>query len=101
MYGIGKIGYLTSEKKEPGMQDLFYSSWDTENSTDATWLINSMEEGKTSSYMCYHTTKELWDYVNLIYSETEIQSQIHEIMLKLGEIHHSEDDIIKYFNSLK
>eukprot|EP00257_Ricinus_communis_P027026 XP_025014440.1 uncharacterized protein LOC112536078 [Ricinus communis] len=99
--GRGKSGYLTGEKKEPDMDDSSYSSWDAENSKVMTWLVNSMEEDISSNYMCYHTAKELWDNVNLMYSDLGNQSQIYEIMLKLGEIHQGEDSTTKYFNSLK
>ncbi|GMI85841.1 hypothetical protein like AT1G21280 [Hibiscus trionum] len=99
--GRGKIGYLTGEKKEPNMDDPSYSSWDAENSMVMTWLVKSMEEDISSNYMCYHTAKELWDNVNLMYSDLGNQSQIYEIMLKLGEIHQGEDSVTKYFNSLK
>ncbi|KAL6345672.1 hypothetical protein AAG906_017408 [Vitis piasezkii] len=36
-----------------------------------TWLVNSTNEEIGSNYMCYSTTKELWDNVNQMYSDLE------------------------------
>ncbi|KAL5756172.1 hypothetical protein ACOSQ2_020918 [Xanthoceras sorbifolium] len=73
--GRGKIGYLTGEKKEPKPEDPAYSTWDAENSMVMTWLVNSMTEDISGNYMCYSTTKELWDNVNQMYSDLGNQSQ--------------------------
>ncbi|RVW16202.1 hypothetical protein CK203_074282 [Vitis vinifera] len=99
--GRGKMGYLTGEKKAPAVDDPNYAIWDTENSMVMTWLVNSMEEDISSNYMCYPTTQELWENVNQMYSDLGNQSQIFELTLKLGEIRQGEDNITKYFNSLK
>ncbi|RVW59122.1 hypothetical protein CK203_104542 [Vitis vinifera] len=66
-----------------------------------TWLVNSMEEDISSNYMCYPTAQELWENVNQMYSNLGNQSQIFELTLKLGEIQQGEDNVTKYFNSLK
>ena len=62
--GRGKIGYLTGDKKAPTPKDPTNVTWDAENSMVMTWLLNSMDEDISSNYMCYSTTKELWDNVN-------------------------------------
>lgn len=67
--GRGKIGCLTGEKKEPAFEDPGYSTSDAENSILMTWLVNCMEDETSSNYMCYHTAKELGDYINLMYSD--------------------------------
>ncbi|RVW21088.1 hypothetical protein CK203_106167 [Vitis vinifera] len=99
--GRGKMGYLTGEKKAPAVDDPNYAIWDAENSMVMTWLVNSMEEDISSNYMCYPTTQELWENVNQMYSDLGNQSQIFELTLKLGEIRQGEDNVTKYFNSLK
>ncbi|TYI84257.1 hypothetical protein E1A91_D05G352000v1, partial [Gossypium mustelinum] len=58
------------------------------------------EEDISSNYMCYSTTKELWDNVNQMYYDLGNQSQIYELTIKLGEIHQGEDTVTKCFNSL-
>ena len=92
------MGYLTGEKKALAADDL---NWDVENSMVMTWLVNSMEEDISSNYMCYPTARELWENVNQMYSDLGNQSQIFELTLKLGEIKQWEDNMTKYFNSLK
>ncbi|KAL5777605.1 hypothetical protein ACOSP7_010531 [Xanthoceras sorbifolium] len=99
--GRGKIGYLTGEKKEPKPEDPAYSTWDAENSMVMTWLVNSMTEDISGNYMCYSTAKELWDNVNQMYSDLGNQSQVYELTLKLGDIRQGNDNVTKYFNSLK
>ncbi|RVW76413.1 hypothetical protein CK203_056591 [Vitis vinifera] len=101
MKGHGKMGYLTGEKKAPAVDDPNYAIWDAENSMVMTWLVNSMEEDINSNYMCYPTAQELWENVNQMYSDLGNQSQIFELTLKLGEIRQGEDNVTKYFNSLK
>lgn len=49
------------------------------------WLVNSMEEEISVSYMCYPTAKDLWDNATLMYSDLGNQSQTYEIQLELGE----------------
>eukprot|EP00261_Vitis_vinifera_P032129 XP_019073372.1 PREDICTED: uncharacterized protein LOC104877926 [Vitis vinifera] len=95
------MGYLTSEKKAPAVDDPNYAIWDVENSMVMTWLVNSMEEDISSNYMCSPTAQELWENVNQMYSDLGNQSQIFELTLKLGEIQQGEDNVTKYFNSLK
>ncbi|RVW50122.1 hypothetical protein CK203_012113 [Vitis vinifera] len=99
--GRGKMGYLTGEKKAPAVDDPNYAIWDAENSMVMTWLVNSMEEDISSNYMCYPTAQELWENVNQMYSDLGNQSRIFELTLKLGEIRQGEDNVTKYFNSLK
>ena len=65
------------------MDDLNYATWDAENSTVMTWLVNSMEEDINSNYMCYPATQELLENVNKMYYELGNQSQIFELTLKL------------------
>ena len=95
------MGYLMGEKKAPAVDDPNYAIWDAENSRVMTWLLNSMEEDISSNYMCYLTTQELWENVNQMHSDLGNQSQIFELTLKLGEIQKGEDNVTKYFNSLK
>lgn len=97
------MGYLTGDKKAPAKKDdPAYTTWDAENSMVMTWLVNSMEEEIGANYMCYATTKELWENLNQMYSDLENQSQIFELTLKLGKIWQGEEDTVtKYFNSLK
>ncbi|KAL5816090.1 hypothetical protein ACOSQ3_024468 [Xanthoceras sorbifolium] len=99
--GRGKIGYLTGEKKEPKPKDSAYSTWDAENSMVMTWLVHSMTEDISCNYMCYLTAKELLDNVNQMYSDLGNQSQVYELTLKLGNILQGNDNVTKYFNSLK
>ncbi|KAL4354706.1 hypothetical protein GQ457_06G016600 [Hibiscus cannabinus] len=66
-----------------------------------TWLVSSMEEDISSNYMCYPTSKKLWDNVNQMYSDLGNQSQIFELTLKLCEMRQGEESVTKYFNSLK
>ena len=95
------MGYLTGEKKAPAVDDPAHVTWDAENSMVMTWLVNSMEEDISSNYMCYPTAQELWENVNQMYFDLENQSQIFELILKLGEMRQGEHNVTKYFNSLK
>ena len=78
-----------------------YATWDAENSMVMTRLMNSMEKDTSSNYMCYPTAQELWKNVNQMYSDPGNQSQIFELTLELDEIRQGEDNVTKYFNSLK
>ena len=89
------------KKKAPAADDLNYATWDAENSMVRTWLVNSMEEGISSNYMCYTTTQELWEDVNQMYSDLGNQSHIFELTRKLGVIRQGEDNVTNYFHSLK
>ena len=72
--GRDKIGYLTREKREPTLEDPSYAMWDAENSMVMAWFVNSMNEDISSNYMCYSTSKELWDNVSKMYSDLGNQS---------------------------
>lgn len=92
---------MTGIKKEPAKDDSIYATWDAESSMVMTWLVNSMDEDISSNYMCYSTAKELWDNINQMYSDLGNQSQVLKLTLKLGEIKQGNDNVTKYFNSLK
>jgi transposase InsO family protein len=99
--GKGKMGYLTGDRKEPDASDPQHDVWDAENSMVMTWLVNSMEEEISSNYMCYSTAKELWESVKEMYSDLENKSQIYELTLKATEIRQGNENVTKYFHSLK
>ena len=79
--GRGKIGYITGESKQPDVNDKTYAIWDAENSMVMTWLVNSMTDEISANYLCYSTTKELWDNVSEMYSDLGNQSQVYELTL--------------------
>ena len=84
--GQGKIGHITREKTTSSLADPSFAGWDAENSMVMTWLVNSMAEAISSIYMCYTTTKELWDNVTQMYSDLGNQSQVFELNLKRDDI---------------
>lgn len=65
-----------------------------------TWLVNSVIEDICSNYMCYSTTKELWDNVNQMYSDLDNQLRVLELNLKLGDIRQGGDTVAQYFHKL-
>lgn len=66
-----------------------------------TQLVNSMTKEIGANYLCYATTKDLWESVSQMYSDLDNQSQIYELTLHFGEIRQAEDFVTKYFNCLK
>lgn len=50
--------------------------------------------------MCYSTTKELWDNVNQMYSDLEIESRVFELNLKLGDVRQRGNTVTRYFHKL-
>ncbi|XP_035548064.1 uncharacterized protein LOC118349022 [Juglans regia] len=96
--GRGKIGYLTGETKEPEKTDSSYVIWDAENSMVMAWLVNAMDEEISANYMCYSTTKELWDNVSQMYSDLGNYSQIYELQQKISNTHQGEGSVTRYMN---
>ena len=88
--GRGKIGYLTGDTKAPNSNNATYATWDAENSMVMAWLVNSMDEDIASNYMCYPTSKELWDNVNSMYFDLGNQSQVYKLQLQLRETRQGE-----------
>ena len=97
----GKIGYLSGETTVPEKTDATYATWDVENSMIMAWPVNALEEDISANYMCYFTSKELWDNINQMYSDFGNQSQFYELETKLREIQQVENTVTKYFNTLK
>jgi hypothetical protein len=60
-----------------------------------------MDKEISSNYMCYVTTKELWESLEEMYFDLRNKSQIHELTLKVKEIQHGSDNVTKYFHFLK
>ena len=60
-----------------------------------------MEEEISANYMCYSTTKELWDNVSKMYSDLGNYSQIYELQQKISKNQQGEDSVTRYFNVLK
>ncbi|KAK0570562.1 hypothetical protein LWI29_003228 [Acer saccharum] len=101
IHGCGKIRYLTSEKAEPDAKDSAHATWDAENSMVIAWLVNSIEEDINVNYLGYSNAKDMWDNLNLMYSNLGNKSQVYELQLKLGEIKQGTDTVTKYFATLK
>ena len=60
-----------------------------------------MVEDISSNYMCYSTTKELWDSMTQMYSNLGNQLQVFELNLKLGDIQQEGNSVTQYFHTLK
>ena len=93
IHGRGKIGYLIGETWAPDIKNPKYATWDAKNNMIMTWLVSSMDDDIGANYLCYSTTKELWDSVYHMYSDLENQSQVYELQLKLGEVKQGTDSI--------
>ena len=71
MKGKGKVGYLNGGIPNPAPEATDYDAWDAENSLVMAWLINSMEPKIGRTYLFYKTAKEVWEFVQSLYSTME------------------------------
>ena len=62
------------------------------------WLINSMEAEVSQNFILCDTTKQLWDIVNLMYSNLNNDSQVYDLRRKVHETKHRSLSATTYFN---
>ena len=83
--GREKMGWLDGSKKAPTAGDLGSEAWQDDNSMVLAWLINSMKVGESQNFILCNTAKQLWDTVNLIYSNLNNDSQPYDLRRKVHE----------------
>lgn len=98
--GKGRYGYLDGSTKKPVESDSFFLTWDAQNSMVMAWLINSMDEKISESFMCYTTAKLMWEAAKRQYSDLENSSQLFELRNKARNLTQAEMDVTTYFNAL-
>ena len=55
----GKIGYLDETLPMPSSDDPSYLEWDVQNSIVMAWLIHSMEEKISDTYLLFNCEGDL------------------------------------------
>lgn len=56
--GKGKMGYLTGKTPEPAAADSNFTTWVFENAKIMSWLLNSMTQDISASYLRLPTTHD-------------------------------------------
>ena len=84
--GKGKMGLLDGSHKPVFPGDAGYPIWDAENSMLMSWLVNSMELEISQGYIFYSTAKDIWDAVNLTYSNLGNDSKLYELNEKARSV---------------
>ncbi|GAA0168290.1 hypothetical protein LIER_23040 [Lithospermum erythrorhizon] len=99
--GRGKLGYFTGDSAEPLITNSKYELWRAENALVMSWLINSMNEDISSSYMSFDTAKAIWDDCKVMYSDVENTSQKFETLTQLKDFKQGNLSVTKYYADLK
>ena len=74
--------------------------WQADNSMVLAWLINSMEAEVSQNFILCDTAKQLWDTVNLMYSNLNNDSQLYDLRRKVQETKEGSLSATTYFNIL-
>ncbi|KAH7569821.1 hypothetical protein JRO89_XS05G0004100 [Xanthoceras sorbifolium] len=93
----GTAGWLEKDSR-------FKGSWilglGTENSMVMLWLINSMEADICQGYIFFSTASDLWEAVNLTYSNMGNDAQLYELKCKVHDTKQGNMTVTAYYNSL-
>ncbi|XP_071915997.1 uncharacterized protein [Coffea arabica] len=94
--GLGKQRYLTDDSPTEDSKKLM---WIQEDAQILGAIWNSMEP--RIAYMCSHceTTKEVWDYVRLLYCSN--LSRMFDISLEYFQLQQDNKTVTEYFADLK
>ncbi|XP_071924751.1 uncharacterized protein [Coffea arabica] len=94
--GLGKQRYLTDDSPTEDNKKLM---WIQEDAQILGAIWNSMEP--RIAYMCSHceTTKEVWDYVRLLYCSN--LSRMYDISLEYFQLQQENKTVTEYFADLK
>ncbi|XP_056165273.1 uncharacterized protein LOC130137618 [Syzygium oleosum] len=98
--GRGKLGYLLGTLSKPDSKDPAFETWDANNNIVMSWLINSMTEKIQSSCLYYSSAAELWNYLNLAYSDLDNSTQVFELRNAARNLLQGEADVTEYYTSL-
>lgn len=78
--GKGKFEYLNKTAVAPPKTNpAAYKSWEIENSTIMTWLINSMTLGMGANFMLYEIVAQIWEATKKSYSNIDNEPEILNI----------------------
>ena len=73
------MGWLDGLKKAPTTGYPSNEAWQVDNSMALAWLINSMEAKVSQNLILCDIAKQLWDTVNLMYSNLNNDSQLYDL----------------------
>lgn len=79
------MGWLDGSNKAPTIEDPKCESWQSENSMILAWLTNLIELEISQNFILCDTIKQLWDMVNLMYSNLNNDSQLFDLRRKVQE----------------
>ncbi|KAI3465995.1 hypothetical protein Pfo_022658 [Paulownia fortunei] len=94
------IGLLDGTRKPLKPGDEGYQTWHAENSMLMAWLINSMEPEISQGYIFYTTAKDIWEAVNLMYSNQGNDSKLYELSEKARSVKQGDSSVMSYYNAL-
>ena len=73
-------GYVTRTCVKPKSTDQNYvndtDTWEVNNAKIITWINNSIEHSIGTQLAKYKTTKENWDHLKMLYSQSNFESSI-------------------------
>ncbi|XP_071912963.1 uncharacterized protein [Coffea arabica] len=94
--GLGKQRYLTDDSSTEDNKKLM---WIQEDAQIFGTIWNSMES--RIAYMCFHceTTKEVWNYVRLLYCSN--LSRMYDVSLEYFQLQQDNKTVTEYFADLK
>ncbi|KAL6319103.1 hypothetical protein AAG906_001576 [Vitis piasezkii] len=73
--GKDKLGYINGDSPQPPKTDPSLRRWRTENAIVKGWLINSMDPSLIANFICFPTTKQVWDSAATTYFDGTDSSQ--------------------------
>ncbi|RVW14354.1 hypothetical protein CK203_097441 [Vitis vinifera] len=100
MYILGKDKprYINGDLPQPLETDPYFRKWWIENAIVNGWLINSMESSLVRNFICFPTTKQVWDSIATTYFDGSDTSQVYDLRRRVTRMWQGGESIEKYYN---
>ena len=94
--GKDKLGYIDGSFPPLSKTDSTFHKWQFENTIVKGWLINSMDPSLVGNFICFPTTKGVWNSIAMTYFDGSDTSQIYDLRRKVTHMQQKGGSIQKY-----
>ncbi len=74
-----KLGHINRDLPQPQPTDSTFRKWRIDDVIVKGWLINSMDPALISNFICFPTTKMVWDSIATTCFDGTDTSQVYDL----------------------
>ncbi|KAG6497857.1 hypothetical protein ZIOFF_045763 [Zingiber officinale] len=92
--------YINGANPAPNNEEEEYVKWKVKDTQIMSWILGSVEPSILLNLKSYKTSREMWDYLNKIYNQSNIARRF-QLELELGQLSQGNISIQEFYSSFE